>query len=84
MSEIFTSDASPVFTAGFEDVIETLKSSVGSTSGSSTISISTCFGPVSPGANVTSTFFETKSPETAVFGAVDMLKKALCPNFFVN
>lgn len=56
------------------DTTETLNDSVFSTSGSSIISNSTSFGPVSPGLNVTFTVLETKSLSLAEAGLVSNLK----------
>ena len=61
--------------AGFVvDTSLTLKDSVASTKESSNRSISTSLGPVSPGWNVTSTSFSTKSSSLAVADAVARLK----------
>jgi hypothetical protein len=58
-------------TAGFEvETSETLNDSIASTSLSSTRSISTTFGPVSPAWNVTSTSLDLKSSSLAVVGLV--------------
>jgi hypothetical protein len=67
----------PAFTAVTELLIETLKSSVGSTKESSIIPIETCFGPASPGANVTFFISGTKSLASAVFEEVEKLKRKL-------
>ena len=67
LSRIFTVDGCPSLTADKEDdTRETVKDSVFSTMGSSTISNSTTFGPVSPASNTTSTVFSLKSSPDAV------------------
>ena len=65
----------PGLTAGEDDeTIDTLKDSVDSTRESSTISISTLFGPVSPALNVTSKVFPKKSRSEAEPALVVKLK----------